>query len=612
MRNRLKLFFSIILFWLTVFIVYKILFLTYHSDKTSELPFSDVLLIFLYGFRMDLSMTGYFLLPTGLLMIGFLKFNKGLKWSLNILHIFLLVFCTLFVVIDLELYRLWNFRLDATPILYVTTNAKGAMALGDNWVIIRQIVIWIATVGSFTYAFLKLVSPQIEKFEKIHWKFAPLLLILTASMILPIRGTLGMTPLNAGFVFFHDTNTFANHSALNLIWNIGKSVSQVNKVKSPPDLLEPEKADELWNELFVAKNDSTIKVLNTNRPNIILFIVENFTSKFIETLGGKTGVTPNLEKFIDEGILFTHFYGNGDRTERGIVSVLSACPQHPTTSIVKFTNKTQHMGFISAELGKNGYTTSNVSGYDLSYANLRAYFSNGGFDKIISAPDYDPSIPVAKWGIDDHYVFDRLLTELDEIQKPFFNLCITLSSHHPFTVPMETVIEGDDEDSRFMNAAYYTDKSLGEFIEKAKTKDWWDNTLVILTADHGNIAPRNVFNEPDNGFKIPMIWFGGALAKKDTTISTYGSQNDIANTLMGQLDIKTDAFKFSRNLLATNSKSFAQFSFNNGFGFVNDSTLLMYDNVSNKYIHEAGASSELEKSMGKAAMQKIYKYLDSL
>lgn len=612
MRNRLKLFFSIILFWIVLFITYKILFITYHSDKTAELPFSDILSIFLYGFRMDLSMTGYFMLPTGLLMVGLLNKNTTLKWSINILHIFLVIFCSLMVVIDMELYRIWGFRLDATPILYVTTNATGATALGDNWVIIRQVLIWLVLVGGFIYFFHKFISPQIDKLEKIHWKYAPLILLITGAMILPIRGTLGMTPMNSGFVYFHETNMFANHSALNLTWNIGKSVSQLNKIKTPPDLLDKDKADEAWNRLYTNKSDSTIKVLNTEKPNVILIILENYTSKFIESLGGKKGVTPNIEKFIDEGILFKNFYANGDRTERGLVSILSAYPQHPTTSIIKFPNKTQKMGFISKELNKVGYSTGVISGYDLSYANFRSYFGNAEFKKITSQQDFDLSIPVGKWGIDDHYVFDKLLSDIEEMDKPFFSLCLTLSSHHPFDVPMETVIHGDDEDSKFMNSAYYTDKSLGDFIATAKTKDWWNNTLVIVTADHGNIAPRGVFNEADNGFKIPMIWFGGAVTKIDTIINNYGSQNDIAKTLLTQLNLPADTFKFSRDLLSTDAKSFAQFSFNNGFGFINDSTILIYDNVSNRYMTQDGSSSDLEKSMGKATMQMIYKDLEAL
>ncbi len=600
------------LYWVVIFIVYKILFLIYHYDKTAELPALDVAKIFLYGFRMDLAMAGYFMLVVGLMIIAALQNNKALKISLNILTLFLIIVTALLVVIDMELYRIWGFRLDATPILYVTTNAAGATALGNNWIIVRQLVIWIALIILSWWAFKKTIIPQIERLEKIKWLWAPVLLLLTASMILPIRGTLGMTPLNSGFVYFHKTNVFANHAALNLIWNIGKSLTSLNKLSTPNDLFDQNKTTQLWNELFNNDTGKTVKLLNTDRPNVIIIALENYTAKFIESLGGKKGVAPNIEKFIKEGVLFTNFYANGDRTERGLVSISSAYPQHPTTSIIKFPNKTQHMDFISKELNKVGYSSGVISGYDLSYANFNSYFSNAEFSKITSKGDFDSSIPVGKWGIDDHYVFQKLLSDIETMPKPFFSLCLTLSSHHPFDVPMETVIKGEDEESRFMNSAYYTDKSLGDFIKSAQKKDWWKNTLVIITADHGNMLPSNVYNRADESFKIPMVWFGGALAKKDTVINTFGSQNDIAKTLMGQLGLKGDAFKFSRDLLAENARSFAFFSYNNGFGFVNDSSLLKYDNVSNQYMTKDGVCSTKEMEEGKACMQMVYNDLSKL
>jgi phosphoglycerol transferase MdoB-like AlkP superfamily enzyme len=600
------------LYWVSIFILYKILFVIYHFGKTDVLSGFDIAKIFLYGFRMDVAMSGYFMLLVGLLMIIFFKSNKGLKISLSILTGLLLVITSLLVVIDMELYRIWGFRLDATPILYVTTNAAGATALGDNWVVIRQILIWLVLIGAGWWSFRKFIASQISDLKNEKWAWTPVLLLLTASMILPIRGTLGMTPMNSGFVYFHETNLFANHSALNLIWNLGKSLTSLNKLKTPNDLLDQGITKDLWSKLYSNETGETIPVLTTERPNIILIVLENFTSKFIEPLGGKKGVTPNISRYIKEGILFKNFYANGDRTERGVLAVASAYPPHPTSSIIKFPNKTQKMDFINKTLSNAGYSTGFVSGYDLSYANFNSYFSNAAFEKITSQADFSDDIVIGKWGIDDHYVFDKLLEEIEITPKPFFSFCITLSSHHPFDVPMETVIQGEDEESRFLNSAYYTDQSLGKFIEEAKKKEWWANTLVIITADHGNSLPANVFNKEDNGFKIPMVWFGGALAKRDTVINNYGSQNDIAKTIMGQLNLKNDEFKFSRDLLAKNSKSFAFFSFNNGFGFANDSSLLMYDNVSNKYITTKGKCTPEEKNQAKACMQMLYNDLGSL
>jgi phosphoglycerol transferase MdoB-like AlkP superfamily enzyme len=270
------------------------------------------------------------------------------------------------------------------------------------------------------------------------------------------------------------------------------------------------------------------------------------------------------------------------------------------------------MDFISQELKHLGYSTGIISGYDLSYANFRSYFGNAGFEHITSQSDFSSDIIPGKWGIDDHYVFDKLIEDIGKMQKPFFSMCLTLSSHHPFEVPMETVIAGDEEEIKFMNSAYYTDHSLGKFIKEAKQQPWWDNTLIIITADHGNILPQNVYSSADQVFKIPMIWTGGALSVKDTIISNYGSQNDIAKTIMGQMNNKSDAFKFSRDLLSIKSESFAFFTYNNGFGFANDSSLLMYDNVSNQFMTKEGVISDELQDQGKACMQMIYTDLKGL
>ena len=74
-------------------------------------------------------------------------------------------------------------------------------------------------------------------------------------------------------------------------------------------------------------------------------------------------------------------------------------------------------------------------------------------------------------------VFDRLLEECNKANKPFFHTIFTLSSHEPFEVPMETVIEGTGRLEKYHNSVYYTDKSLGEFIENAKQEEWWDSNL---------------------------------------------------------------------------------------------------------------------------------------
>jgi phosphoglycerol transferase MdoB-like AlkP superfamily enzyme len=183
---------------------------------------------------------------------------------------------------------------------------------------------------------------------------------------------------------------------------------------------------------------------------------------------------------------------------------------------------------------------------------------------------------------------------------------MTQSSHEPFDVPMETVIHGNDEIHRFMNAAYYTDKCFGEFIARAKQSKWWDNTLIVVTADHGHIYPKNPGVSNPGKFKIPMLWLGGAIAKQDTVIHTIGGHPDIPNTILGQLGMFDKNFIFSHDILSNNYEPFAVFVYNNGFGVVKSGKILVFDNIANRVIHQDGSPSAEDLDEGKAYMQRLY------
>jgi len=235
---------------------------------------------------------------------------------------------------------------------------------------------------------------------------------------------------------------------------------------------------------------------------------------------------------------------------------------------------------------------------------MESYLTNAGFDHITQDADFASDLDNSKWGVADHYVFNQLLQECDTTTKSFFDVLLTLSSHEPFEVPMPPVFEGNDESTKFLNACYYTDKSLGEFIREAKKKAWWSNTLLIITADHGHRFPHPVELKDKERFKIPMLWLGGALSKKDTVIETFGGQTDIANTLLGQFGSSSSAFTFSKNLMASDVQSFALYIFNNGFGYTSPHQENVYDFDLRNYLKQEGDENDLP--YGKAYLQKLF------
>ncbi len=604
MRQRIWLFIAGFAGWIIYFLAARAFFMVYHLDATSLLAVKDVFLAFAHGLRMDMAMAGYLSLIPGLLLaLLFFIAGKSL-WKIWFPYQVIFIILTSFIVVlDAELYVHWGFRLDATPILYF---GKEAASSGDFWKSVLLLIFWLLISVGLSYFVYKFFKPRFDRVPATGWMTFPALLGLTVLLILPIRGSLGVAPMNTGFVYFHKDNLYANHAAVNVVWNFGYAVQKMNSLRYPDNFFDQATTEAYYTQMFPAF-DSTAHLLNTKRPNIILIALESYTFRFIESLGGLPHITPRINELVQEGILFNNFYSSGDRTDKGIVSILNGYPSQPATSIIKDPKKTKSLPYLNKVFRDQGYRTEFTYGYNIDYSNFRSYLINAGFDHITHSQDFPQELNTSKWGVHDHYVFDKFFDEAQASAEPFFKVMMTQSSHEPFDVPMKTVIEGDDEVNRFLNSAYYTDQSLGAFIDKAKQSNWWKNTLVVITADHGHPYPDNPGLQNPRRFKIPMLWLGGALAQRDTVVTTLGCHADIANTILGQVDLKDRAFTFSHDLFDTSYKNpFAVFVYNNGYGFKTDSTLSVFDTIGKTYILEEGNPSDFEKELGKAYMQKLY------
>jgi len=191
------------------------------------------------------------------------------------------------------------------------------------------------------------------------------------------------------------------------------------------------------------------------------------------------------------------------------------------------------------------------------------------------------------------------------VKEPFFNVVLTLSSHEPFDVPMDPVFPGNDNMTKYKNSVYYTDRALGSYLDWAKGTDWWKNTLVILVADHGCRITSDMLNYSQEIFKIPMLWIGGALSRKGINIDKLGSQVDIPITLLNQIEI-SGSFPFAKDLLSNETNSFAFYTYNEGFGFITDSSTVVYDQKLKKPLVKDGKDPDFAEKNGKAYLQVLF------
>jgi phosphoglycerol transferase MdoB-like AlkP superfamily enzyme len=602
MKQRLLIFSYGFIGWTIFFLLGRALFLIYHYDLTAELSVTDILLTFVHGIRMDWATAGYFSLFSGLLLAStfFLKGKAVWPFWFGIQAVLLLV-SGLVIVVDFELYSHWGFRLDAQPLLYVGKEAAGS---GEIWKSVLLVAFWLILSGSmlvFVYRFFK---PRFLALDRTQWLTSPSLLLGTALLVIPIRGSFGVAPMNTGFVYFHKNNTFANHAAINVVWNFGYAVHKMERLKYPDHYFDAAKTEQRFSELHPDTKNAP-RLLTKEKPNVIIIILESYTYKFIEPLGGLPDIAPNFNALVKEGILFDNFYSSGDRTDKGLISVLSAYPAQPLASIIKYPNKTKKLPFLNQVFKTHGYHTEFTYGYNIDYANFRSYLINAGFDQLTHSDHFPQELNTSKWGVHDEFVFEKFYEEAGNAPQPFFKLMMTQSSHEPFEVPMETVFAGEDKQSKFINSGHYTDKTLGEFMRKARQSDWWDNTLIVITADHGHPLPDNGNFANPKKYKIPMLWVGGAIAARDTVIHTIAGHTDIANTVLGQFGWQDDKFIFSNNMLSPQYNPFAVFVFNNGFGLLQPGKLLVYDNTAKAVIADEG-NSPTDLEYGKAFMQKLY------
>ncbi|MBK9390040.1 MAG: sulfatase-like hydrolase/transferase [Bacteroidetes bacterium] len=170
---------------------------------------------------------------------------------------------------------------------------------------------------------------------------------------------------------------------------------------------------------------------------------------------------------------------------------------------------------------------------------------------------------------------------------------------------MATFIKGDDNISKYKNSVYYADKSIGDFIEWAKKTNWWKNTLVIMVADHcGRVSETQpVFTT--ELFKIPMIWTGGAVKTIGKTVAMHGDQTDIPITLFSQLGLD-GKFPFGKDLFSDGSNSYSFYTYNEGFGFVTDSSIYVYDHKLKDKVIKEGRGADFAEKAGKAYLQVLF------
>ena len=307
------------------------------------------------------------------------------------------------------------------------------------------------------------------------------------------------------------------------------------------------------------------------RHNVILVMIDTLRADHLPCYGYKLNTAPNLCRFAEEGIIFRNMFSQSPSTKPSIASLFTST--YPTQHKVVYNNDRLNDDFVTlAEiLNKNGYHTLAVNDNPV----IKTKFNyNQGFNVW-----HDTDLTNAD------IVNKTLFQELDKDQKgPYFIYVHYVDPHHPYTAPQpfykhfnkdyDGKVNGDKPISRdyfrdkpkelsqlklfYDNEIAYLDSKIARLFDKLKQKNMYDNSIIIITSDHGEMFMEHNNLQHSNGLyseiiNVPLI-IKMPYSKKKLSIDAYVQTIDIFPTLLDILDITSENILMGNSIFSIKDK----------------------------------------------------------
>jgi phosphoglycerol transferase MdoB-like AlkP superfamily enzyme len=608
----IKLYVKSIFFWLVIFLLCRLFFIAFLFDFFQKEKNSDVLQCFVYGFGMDLSQACYFSLLS--VIMGYSYISTGIKAIAN-LHNFLIkiLFVVTFILnfADLLIYPHWNTKISVNALRFLTNPMEiyASTSFYERTISLLIIVMLCYFIYRYNKLFPLILNMEVDFIPKERIQSFFIFISISILSIIGMRGGVGVAPINQSNAFFSNS-AILNHGALNTIWNLFSTILNDNNKEKYNFYSEDRLKKWMQNAFNFQKDSTTIFDEKISKPNIVFIILEGIGTDVVGSFGGIKGCTPTIDALKSQGLSFRSFYANGDRTFKGLPALLSGFPTQPVGSIMTNPDNTLQLPGIAKSLSRLDYSSSFYYGGESSFANIKTYLLNTGFQKVIDIHDFPKSFRGLKWGVSDHFMFDALAEDIKNSKEPFFKSILTLSSHEPYDIPFAPKFAGKNDVEKYKSSVFYTDSSLYNFIKKIADYPQTQNTIFVLTSDHGNVLPMQyklVYKKQK--FHIPMIIFGKPLLQKFKGKESFeiASQNDLVASILSVLKIENKEYLYSQNLFNNQFKNFAFYTFEDGFGYIDAKESFVYDNFGKAIIDSNGVVNNNLLQFGKAIMQHTYK-----
>lgn len=549
---------------LVAFLAIRVIFYAMHGDKASDPSATTLIWSFLIGIRFDLAALAVLLFFLAFLshLPMFCGRERVLK---NVFLTLLMLFCiaaTLTAIGDCIYYEWSAKRISYEPLVMMVIGFELLeFSFGEYPVLLPALLLGFTAFWVVIWRKLRR-SCEIKEGDRawIRTRSASWGLLLLFGLFVLFRGSLG-SPLRIGDGYFSN-DVLVNHATLNPIhtflistwderhrYDLMEEARAVDTVRA--SVLRPggEQDEYLSDEFPLLRR--TRHPGEPRKYNVVILLMESLSAPTMGAFGDPNQATPEMDRLIEESVLFDRFIASGSRSSNGLIATLMSVPAQLGRPVTHTAMMLDNFRSLASILCEQGYESTFLYGGVYDFRNADGFIRNAGYQKLIGEPE-DDKIKRRAWGYDDQHMFDRLLHELEtRTDRPQFMTLFTQSLHGREVPKKYVEMRGglkfpkSMKHDRYYNLLDYTDWCVGRFFKKARRLPAYSDTIFVITSDHTNHKNPNLFQNRH----IPLIIHAPRLLEP-ARYTTTGGQCDVLPTVLGMLGMTADHVAFGQDLLA--------------------------------------------------------------
>jgi phosphoglycerol transferase MdoB-like AlkP superfamily enzyme len=293
--------------------------------------------------------------------------------------------------------------------------------------------------------------------------------------------------------------------------------------------------------------------------NVVLILMESVVAAASGTYGAQPSFTPNIDGMAKDAFVAEQFYANGSQTVRGEFSLLCSFYENLRGGPIYIKYFDKKFRCLTDILAEHKYQTMWISSYKKSYSKKSRFLSRHHVEKMFDQNDLPRPYKKLGWGPSDEDLFASAADRLDQAKEPFFAEIMTLSNHYPFnfnyTSNDTAPAAGTEEYDNYMRGIYYTDYSIGKFMERVRDSEWFGRTIFIITGDHGiwmfpDKTTKGPIEKQEAYFRVPFLIYAPGIVEPGR-FTDVASQVDVAPTILDILGMRARNSFVGRSLYRT-------------------------------------------------------------